>query len=78
MKEKIREASCASLLFFIYTVASIGFTKDSYEGNEGNGVVTIEVSVQGGINIHQAIPIRVISENIPNAANAATCKYNVY
>ena len=65
------------MFLLTYTVLTIGFIGDSYEGREGGGVVTITVGLLGSTVPDNEIPVMFSTKDIPNVNNAAKGKLSV-
>ena len=60
-----------------YTVLTIGFIGDPYEGRESEGVVTITVGLLGSAVLDNEIPVMFSTKDISGISNAAEGKLSV-
>ena len=59
------------MLLLTYTVLTIGFIRDPYEGREGDGVVTIIVGLLGSTVPENVIAVNFSTQDISGISNPA-------
>ena len=65
------------MFLLTYTVLTIGFIGDPYEGREGEGAVTITVGLLGSTVPENEIPVMLSTKDISDISNAAKGKLSV-